>query len=262
MKTMMNEEMVANLKKDFDFETLVQLSGLIEDYKDLAEEYDEKIEYEYEMQVFDDSLNRAVKERMDELINAEKFVNELLSDIISNDNELDIEFENKARELVKSFNGKFNGKTIERDVLECSDRITKQILDLKSFKTSIDAIETAKNCMKNGTINMQSSDDLIFKNYLAIWNVLNMIREKDWTDIDDMELLYEEDIEVKEYLLDYINSNQENGIETDADLVEFICSCGLGDNIYVRTLEDKNSCVCLVLFDDNENRLSDCYYLN
>ncbi|WP_252242073.1 hypothetical protein [Clostridium sp. ZBS18] len=257
MKKMINEEMVANLKKDFDFETLIQLNGLINDYKDLAEKYNQKIKYEYEMQVFDDSLNRAVKERCDELINAEKQVKELLSD-----NELDIKYEDDARELVTSLVKNFNRKIIEGDVLDCSDRITEQILDLKSFEFSILAIETAQRCVKNGTIDIKTADDLIFKNYLAIWNVLNLIREKDWTDIDDMELLYEEDIEVKKYLLDYIKCNQVNGLETNADTVEFLCSCGLDNNIYVRTLEDKNSCVCLVLFDDNENRLTDCYYLN
>ncbi|EES48541.1 hypothetical protein NE172_04895 [Clostridium botulinum] len=262
MKTMMNEEMVANLKKDFDSETLVQLNGLIEDYKDLAEEYNEKIEFEYEMQVFDDSLNRAVKERMDELINAEKQVKELLSDTVSKDNELDIEFENEARELVESLIPVFNGKSISADVLDCSNRLVDQILELKSFKTSIDIIETAKRCFLNHKIDLDCKMDIIFKQYLAIWEVLNMIREQDWDDIDDMEVLVEEDILVKDYLLDYINTNVAEELETDADLVEFLCSCGLDNNIYVRTLEDKNSCVCLVLFDDNENRLTDCYYLN
>ncbi|MCS6103593.1 hypothetical protein DWV12_07600 [Clostridium botulinum] len=261
MKKMINEEMVANLKRDFDFETLVQLNGLIEDYKDLAEKYNEKIEFDYEMQVFDDSLSVAVKERIYELCNAEKQVKELLSDTVSNDTELDIEYEDDVRELVTSLVKNFNRKIIEGDVLDCSDRITEQILDLKSFEFSILAIETAQRCVKNGTIDIKTADDLIFKNYLAIWNVLNMIREKDWTDIDDMELLYEEDMEVKEYLLDYIKCNQVNGLETNADTVEFLCSCGF-DNIYVRTLEDKNGCVCLCLFDDNENRLTDCYYLN
>ncbi|NFF80367.1 hypothetical protein FC764_03725 [Clostridium botulinum] len=261
MEKMINKEMVANLKRDFDFETLVQLNGLIEDYKDLAEEYNEKIEFDYEMQVFDDSLSIAVKERMRELIDSEKKVKELSEDDSTKD-ELDIKFADEARELVKSLVEKFNRKIIEGDVLECSDRVTEQILTLKSFEFSILAIETAKNCVKNGTINMQSGDDLIFKNYLAIWNVLNIINEKDWEDIEDFEILYEEDIPVKEYLLDYIKCNQENGIETNADLVEFLCSCGLDNNIYVRTLEDKNGAVALCLFDDNENRLSDCYYLN
>lgn len=259
MKTMINEEMVANLKKDFDFETLVQLNELIEDYKDLAEEYNQKIEYE--MQVFDDSLNRAVIERSQELINAEKKVKELLSDNISSDSELDIEYEDDARELVTSLVQNFNRKIIEGDVLDCSDRITEQILELKSFKFSILAIETAERCIKNGTIDMKTADDLIFKNYLAIWNVLNLIREKDWTDIEDMKVLVEEDIEVKKYLLDYIKCNQVNGLETDADLVEFLCSCGL-DDIFVRTLEDEDGGVCIVLTDDNENRLTDCYYFN
>ncbi|NFG25975.1 hypothetical protein FC777_02320 [Clostridium botulinum] len=261
MKTMINEEMVANLKKDFDFETLIQLNALINDYKDLAEEYNQKIEYEYEMQVFDDSLNRAVKERCDELINAEKQVKELLSDTVSNDNELDIEFENEARELVESLIPVFNGKSISADVLDCSNRLVDQILELKSFKTSIDIIETAKRCFQNHKIDLDCKMDIIFKQYLAIWNVLHMIREQDWDDIDDMELLYEEDIEVKKYLLDYIKCNQVNGLETNADIVEFLCSCGL-DNIYVRTLKDEEGCVCLVLTDDNENRLTDCYYFN
>ncbi|NFG65900.1 hypothetical protein FDG50_11530 [Clostridium botulinum] len=260
MKTMINEEMVANLKKDFDFETLVQLNELIEDYKDLAEEYNQKIEYE--MQVFDDSLNRAVIERSQELINAEKKVKELLSDNISSDSELDIEYEDDARELVTSLVQNFNRKIIEGDVLDCSDRITEQILELKSFKFSILAIETAERCIKNGTIDMKTADDLIFKNYLAIWNVLHLIREQDWKNIDDFAILVEEDILVKDYLLDYIKCNVENGLETDADLVEFLCSCGLDNNIYVRTLEDENGGVCIVLLDDNENRLTDCYYFN
>ncbi|KFX58348.1 hypothetical protein HYH39_06690 [Clostridium botulinum] len=259
--TMINKNMVANLKKDFDFETLVQLNGLIEDYKDLAEEYNQILFFDYEMQVFDDSLSVAVKERIYELCNAEKQVKELLSDTVSNDTELDIEYEDDARELVTSLVKNFNRRTIEGDVLDCSDRITKQILALKSFETSIDIIETAKRCIIDNTLDLNVADDLIFKNYLAIWNVLNMINEKDWTDIEDFEILYEEDIEVKEYLLDYIKCNQVNGLETNADTVEFICSCGF-DNIYVRTLEDKNGCVCLCLFDDNENRLTDCYYLN
>ncbi|NFH99485.1 hypothetical protein FDB15_04020 [Clostridium botulinum] len=238
MKTMINKEMVANLKKDFDFETLVQLNGLIEDYKDLAEEYNEKIEFDYEMQVFDDSLSVAVKERCGELINTEKQVRELLE---NDDNELDIKFSDEAEKLVRELVQNFNGRTIEFDVLRASDRITKQILDLKSFKNSIEVIETAQRCLKNRTVDEETADRLIFINYLSIWNVLNMINEKDWEDIEDFEILYEEDIEVKEYLLDYIKCNQENGLETDADLVEFICSCG---------------------FDDNENRLSDCFYLN
>lgn len=241
--------------KGIDFEYLVQLSALIA----------ENIEnngadcLEEEMQVFDTTLDNVIKERIYELCNSEKKVKELLE---NDNNELDIEFENEARELVTSLVQIFNRKIIEGDVLECSDRITEQILDLKSFEFSILAIETAQRCVKNGTIDIKTADDLIFKNYLAIWNVLNLIREKDWTDIDDMELLYEEDIEVKKYLLDYIKCNQVNGLETNADLVEFLCSCGLDNNIYVRTLKDEDGCVCIVLTDDNENRLSDCFYLN
>ncbi|MBY6816449.1 hypothetical protein HYH38_08380 [Clostridium botulinum] len=260
MEKMINKEMVANLKRDFDFETLIQLNGLIEDYKDLAEEYNEKIEFDYEMQVFDDSLSIAVKERMRELIDSEEKVKELSEDDSTKD-ELDIKFEDEARKLVESFTKLYNGKTIKSDVMKANNRITKQILDLKSFKNSIEVIETAQRCLKNRTVDEEIADKLIFINYLAIWEVLNMINEKDWIDIDGMEDLYDEDEDVKEYLLDYIKCNQENGIETNADTVEFICSCGL-DNIYVRTLEDADGCVCLVLFDDNENRLTDCYYLN
>ncbi|HBJ1649395.1 hypothetical protein [Clostridium botulinum] len=257
MKTMMNEEMVANLKRDFDFETLVQLNGLIEDYKDLAEEYNQKIEFDYEMQVFDDSLNRAVKERCDELINAEKKVKELSEDDSTKD-ELDIKFADEARELVKSLVEKYNGKTIKSDVMKANDRITKQILDLKSFKNSIEVIETAQRCLKNRTVDEETADKLIFINYLAIWDVLNMIREKDWTDIEDFKILNEEDIPVKDHLLDYINSNIENGLETDADTVEWLVQCGF-DDIYVRFLEDENEDIYLCLFDGNENRLTDCY---
>ncbi|NFO41122.1 hypothetical protein FDB42_13660 [Clostridium botulinum] len=91
---------------------------------------------------------------------------------------------------------------------------------------------------------------------------MECIREQDWKNIDDFEILYEEDIEVKKYLLDYIKCNQVNGLETNADTVEFLCSCGLDNNIYVRTLEDEDGGVCIVLTDDNENRLTDCYYFN
>ncbi|NFO41123.1 hypothetical protein FDB42_13665 [Clostridium botulinum] len=154
--------------KEIDFEYLVQLSALIAENvetngADCLEE---------EMVRFDITLDNVIKERMDELINAEKQVKELLSDTVSNDNELDIEFENEARELVTSLVQNFNRKIIEGDVLDCSDRITEQILELKSFKFSILAIETAERCIKNGTIDMKTADDLIFKNYLAIWNVL------------------------------------------------------------------------------------------
>ncbi len=168
---------------------------------------------------------------------------------------------NGARELVESLIPVFNGKSISADVLDCSNRLVDQILELKSFKTSIDIIETAKRCFQNHKIDLDCKMDIIFKQYLAIWEVLNMIREQDWDDIDDMEVLVEEDILVKDYLLDYINTNVAEELETNADTVEFLCSCGL-DNIYVRTLEDKDGGVCLVLTDDNENRLTDCYYLN
>ncbi len=251
--TMINKEMVANLKRDFDFETLIQLNGLIEDYKDLAEEYNEKIEFDYEMQVFDDSLSIAVKERMRELIDSEKKVKELSEDDSTKD-ELDIEYEDDARKIVESLVEKYNGKTIKSDVMKANDRITKQILDLKSFKNSIEVIETAQRCLKNRTVDEEIADKLIFINYLAIWDVLNMIREKDWTDIEDFKILNEEDIPVKDHLLDYI----ENGLETDADTVEWLCQFGF-DDIYVRFLEDKDDDIYLCLFDGNENRLTDVY---
>ncbi|NFO87895.1 hypothetical protein FDC58_15635 [Clostridium botulinum] len=256
-KTMINKEMIANLKKDLDFETLVQLNGLIEDYKDLAQKYNKKIEFDYEMQVFDDSLSVAVKERIYELCNSEKKVKELSEDDSTKD-ELDIKFEDEARELVKSLVEKYNGKTIKSDVMKANDRITKQILDLKSFKNSIEVIETAQRCLKNRTVDEEIADRLIFINYLSIWDVLNLIREKDWKDIENMKILNDEDIPVKDHLLDYINSNIENGVETDADTVEFLCSCGF-DDIYIRFLEDKDGDIYLCLFDGNENRLTDCY---
>ncbi|NFE72555.1 hypothetical protein FC758_01250 [Clostridium botulinum] len=257
MKTMINNKNVDmelfRQLKGINFEYLVQLSALIAENvetngADCLEE---------EMQVFDTTLDNVIKERMDELINAEKQVKELLSD-----NELDIEFENEARELVISLTEVFDGKSISADVLDCSNRVADSILEFKSFKSCIEVMKTTALCIKDNTLDIEVLEDLMFKNYLAIWNVLHMIDEQDWTNIDDFEILVEEDILVKDYLLDYINSNVENGLETDADLVEFLCSCGLDNNIYVRTLEDENGCVCLVLFDDNENRLSDCYYLN
>ncbi|NFS11566.1 hypothetical protein FDE77_09770 [Clostridium botulinum] len=238
--------------KGIDFEYLVQLSSIIAENvetngTDCLEE---------EMVTFDITLDNVIKERIRELCNSEKKVKEILEKDVSND--LDIAFEDTAKELVQKFTKRYDGRIISSEQLECSNRLVEEILKSKSFKVNIDIIETAQQCLENNTLSNEVVDDLIFKNYIAIWEVLNMIREKNWTNIEDFKILNEEDIPVKDHLLEYINSNIENGLETDADTVEFLCSCGF-DDIYVRFLEDKDGDIYLCLFDDNENRLTDCY---
>ena len=208
------------------------------------------------MVTFDITLHRAMQERALEMINAER----KLKEKFFND-EYTYKNEDEARALVKSLSNVYNGKTIESNVLELSKQYIDLIKSVKDFSSSISLIELSKDY-----INKQV-EDAIFAEYIAIWDVLNMIDQKDWVDIEDWKVLNdenEEDISVKDFLEDYIKSNIENRVETEADLVEFICQFGI-DDIYIRMLEnsedENDNDIYIVLFDENENRLTDIYEL-
>lgn len=234
------DRVLFNQLKEINFEYLVQLDNLIADA--IEEQGEDSLSKE--METFNTTLNKVVHIKCKELINAEK----KLKEILENDDK--IEFEAEARELVEGLNARFNGKTIERNVMDWADRLTEQIIKFKSLKNSIDTI--------NNTLRLKLTNDtetIIFANYLAIWNVLSYLIEKDWVDIEEFEDVKEEYMNVIEYL-DNVIGDIRKGMDYKEEEILFLSQFGLKDDIYVRELE-KDSCGYILLENDNQDRLTD-----
>lgn len=249
MERKMDEKLFGQLKV-VDFEYLVQLNGLLADH--IEEQGEDSLSQE--MEIFNTTLCKVVHTRCNELIGAEK----KLKDILEKDED-EIEYEDEARELVESLNKKYNGKIVENEVLEISDRLRESIFENKSFKSTLDAVKTIIQCTENGTVEADETiENAIFASYIAIWDVLNWIVEKDWVCIEEFEDVKEEDVEVKDFLLEFIINHK--GLDIVQSDVEWLVQCGF-DDIYVRELFDKEGQYCVILTDSNENRLTDLYYL-
>ncbi|NFO30403.1 hypothetical protein FDB41_06765 [Clostridium botulinum] len=252
MKKMINEEMVANLKKDFDFETLIQLNGLINDYKDLAEEYNQKIEYEYEMQVFDDSLNRAVKERMDELINAEKQVKELLSDTVSNELDIEINEEDRsyytsleATNYISYISNEFDIREVIRQSKYIADVVAKNNLDINDLFV-VDFCDTKNNVY---IILQNEKDEDVCKE--ALW-IGKIIENK-----EELEFMGN-----RESIDTYFNNILENKNYTDEDKIFEVKDLKdyLNRELYIEDAVDEDENTLSAIIDKDNNIVHKIYY--
>lgn len=249
----------AQILKGLNADILFALKDMVTGYiEETGEDYLEENEIKA-----DAIITKAIKNRMDEMIKAEKSLKNLLEaglEVLDDKEEVEIEYFEEAKEIQKKYGETFNGRTLTSDQMECSKRVSKQIRNLHSFKTSIDIIKTTEDLMADGKFSLTVGEDLIFKNFLAICEILNEIIEKDWINIDEFEIAKEEDTPAEDFLLNYINANKEINELADMRDIEWLTQYGFKD-IYVREMFDDKDNYYLVLMDGNENRLTDCYCL-
>lgn len=243
-------------QSSFNLELLLGLNAIFEDLEEYQANDKESDGYmNEETKEFKEAIHNAMLERLDELCKAEKEVKK----IIEEDDEFDIEFEDEARELVTKMSEDYDGKVIAWNILRQADALEELIWQNKSFKANIDVIKVSKKMVAEGKVDKDDVIDMLFSQYLAIWNVLNAIDTKDWMDIEDMKELDEEDTEVEKFIAEYVNECLQEGLDINKEDLKFLSQCGL-DNIYVRSfIDDEDFYVCL--FDENENRLTDCKML-
>lgn len=244
----------AQILEGLDANILFALKDVFANY---VEETGEDFIEENEIKA-DAIITEAIKNRMDEMIKAEK----KLKNLCESEDEAEEEYEyfEEAKEIQKKYGDIFNGRTLTSDQMECMKRVAEQIRDLHSFETSIDIIKTTEDLMADGKFSLTVGEDLIFKNYLAICEILNEIIEKDWINIDEFEIAKEEDTPAEDFLLNYINANKENNLEPDVEDIKWLTQYGFKDT-YVREMFDDKDNYYIILVDGNENRLTDCYCL-
>lgn len=236
----------AQILEGLDAEILFALKDVFANY---VEETGEDFIEENEIKA-DAIITKAIKNRMSEMIKAEKSLKNLCDE---DKEEFEMEYFEEAKEIQKKYSDIFNGRNVTSDQMECMKRVSKQIRDLRSFETAIDIINTTEDLIKSGSFSKTTGEDLIFKNWIAICNVVNEIIEKDWLSVEDMVILNEEDVEVREYLFNKLNAG-------DLIDIDFLTQFG-EDGIYVRELIDSKDNYYIILTDDNENRLTDCCQL-
>lgn len=244
-------------QSSFNLELLLGLNAIFEDLEEYQANDKESDGYmNEETKEFKEAIHNAMLERLDELCKAEKEVKK----IIEEDDEFDIALEDEARELVELMHEDYNGKVIAWNVLDIANKLEKDIWERKTFETNIAVIKTIKDCIKKGIVTEDiTNSNAIFANYIAINSVLQAINEKDWMDIEDMKMLDEEDTEVEKFIAEYVNECLQEGLDINKEDLKFLSQCGL-DNIYVRSfIDNEDFYVCL--FDENENRLTDCKML-
>lgn len=130
------DEVLFTQLKGIDFEYLVQLSGLIDDYTDEngADTLDE------EMVRFDITLGAVVKSRMEELIHAEAKVKEIIAE--DREEKQKVKYVKEAREYLESVSDDFDNKIVDRECLEIIERLKKTIYDFGSLEIQISVLKT------------------------------------------------------------------------------------------------------------------------
>lgn len=201
-------------------------------------------------------VTKAIKNRMDEMIKAEKSLKNLCDE---DEEEVEIEYFEEAKKIQKKYGETFNGRTLTQDQIECKNRVTKQIRDLRSFETAIDIINTTEDLMADGKFSLTTGEDLIFKNFLAICEVVNEIEKASWLSVEDLRIVNEESLSIKEYLAKLVEISKEYDFEVTTKDIEFLTQFGNLDDLYVVEYLSEDGNYYIVIEDGNENRLTDCY---
>lgn len=157
--------------KGIDFEYLVQLNGLIGDYTDT----NGSDCLDSELVTFDITLNSVVKQRMEELLNAEQRVKEIISE--SRETNTKVKYVKEAKKYLESLNDMFNGKIVDHECLEIIERLKGTIYEFGSLKTSVDVLNTllTTDIYKDN----ENVERAILANYLACWEVIREVEQEE-----------------------------------------------------------------------------------
>lgn len=177
VKTVTNkniDEVLFGQLKAIDFEYLVQLNGLIEDY---TEEFGADC-LDTEMVTFDITLNNVVKERIEELIHAEERVKEIVTE--KREKEHTVKYVKEARKYLESLFGIFDGKIIDHECLDIIERLKKNMYDFGSLETQVDVLKTLveSNIEDIDAKQKETTERAKLAMYLAMWEVVREVEQE------------------------------------------------------------------------------------
>lgn len=174
VKTVTNkniDEVLFGQLKAIDFEYLVQLNGILEEYIDDngADTLDE------EMVTFDITLGSVLKSRMNELLDAEKRVKEIIAE--DSDKDSKISYVKEARMYLESLEDSLDGRIVDSECLEIIERLKGTIYEFGTLETSIDVLKTllTTDIYRDN----KSVERAITSNYLACWEVVREVEQEE-----------------------------------------------------------------------------------
>lgn len=174
VKTITNknvDEVLFEQLKGINFEYLVQLNGLIEDYTDEfgADTLDK------EMVTFDITLHNALKSRMEELLVAEKRVKEIVEE--DREEKQKVKYVEEAREYLESISDDFDNKIVDGECLEIIERLKKTIYNFGSLETQINVLKTL---LETDTYKDEETvERAILAGFLASLEVVREVEQKE-----------------------------------------------------------------------------------
>lgn len=249
------DEVLFKQLKCVDFEYLVQLNGLIGDYIDVngADTLDE------EMVTFDITLNAAIKERMNELLNAEKKVKEIIAEDREKDNK--VKYVKEAREYLESLEDRLDGKTIDHECLEIIDRLKKNIYDFGTLETQTSVLKTL---IETDTYkNEENVERAIIASHLAMWEVIKEVEQEEldkYREYINATSMEENDDEINRIIDDY-NLNEDCNF-----CAWYMCNLlalAHVDELYlVEYIDNRNENLCFVIQDGEDFDLCEPYCFN
>lgn len=139
VKTVTNkniDEVLFGQLKAIDFEYLVQLNGLIGDY---TSEFGADV-LDEELVTFDITLSNVIKERMNELLDAEKRVKEIIAE--DREERQKVKYVKEARQYLESISDSFDNKIVDGECLEIIERLKETIYNFGSLETQINVLKT------------------------------------------------------------------------------------------------------------------------
>ncbi|NSB17456.1 hypothetical protein [Clostridium beijerinckii] len=173
VKTVTNkniDEVLFGQLKAINFEYLVQLNGLLEDYtfEFGADVLDE------ELVKFDITLNSVIRERIEELIEGEAKVKEIIAESRKEDNK--VKYVKEAREYLESLHDIFGWEKADDECLDIVERLKKHIYELGSLETQVDVLKSLLITPIEETETVKRAK---LAGYLAINEVIRKVKQEE-----------------------------------------------------------------------------------